>query len=411
MLPLLLGLVALALLLVFALTRCMGSLFAGEGNGGASSQNAAAASASAASTGAGDDAATRVSFIAVGDNVPNDILGEFADAQAGEVGDGVYDYRPLFSQVKPYVQAADLSYIDQEVHVGGNEIGPQGYPSFNTTDEMADAVVDAGFDLVASATNHAFDYGFYGAVEHSREVWNAKPVAFTGTATSYEEANEIPVVERKGIRFALINYTYGLNGIDIDEYGSFYVNIIDEDRIKADVARAREQADVVIAAMHWGDENVTEPNDQELELSQLLANWGVDIIVGSHPHVIQPMTWLTGTEGNKTLVCYSLGNFIIQHADPTHDNDLEGMLSCDFVRKSEGGEVTIENIKWIPMVYHGVEGEYSVWPLKDYPDELAKRNPAYTDLKDPKQWLLDRTNTIVNYYGDNFEIDGAEKHQ
>ena len=115
----------------------------------------------------GDDASTQaagvsypegssvVSFVAVGDNLPDDFIGLYADKLAGEEDDGTYDYKPLFAHIKPYVEAADLSYINQETHVGGNDTGPQGYPSFNTTDEMADAVVDAGFDLVASATNHS----------------------------------------------------------------------------------------------------------------------------------------------------------------------------------------------------------------------------------------------------------------
>ena len=366
---------------------------------------------------------TRVSFVAVGDNVPNDVIAAYADACAGGEGDGTYDYKPLFAQVKPLVEAADLSYIDQEVHIGGDEIGPSGYPSFNTTDEMADAVVDCGFDLVASASNHAYDWGTFGAVEHSRAIWNEQPVAFTGTATNEEEAAEIPVVERNGIKFALINYTYGVNGFSQDEIPSYAVNFIDEDRIHADVARAREQADVVVAAMHWGTENETEPDAQERQWAQLLADEGVDIVLGSHPHVTQPLTWLDGTNGNRTLVAYSLGNFIIQHADPTPYNDLEGMLACDFVKYGEGerapenaGEhdaasgwtnaagVTIENVRWIPLVYHGVEGELAVWPLADYTEAQAKANPAYASISDPMAWLRENAASIVNAEGNDFQI-------
>ena len=369
---------------------------------------------------------TRVSFVAVGDNVPNDVLAEYADTQAGEVGDGVYDYKPLFAHVKPLVQEADLSYIDQEVHIGGAEIGPAGYPSFNTTDEMADAVVDCEFDLVASASNHAYDWGAFGAVEHSRAVWNEQPVAFTGTATNEEEAAEIPVVERNGITFALLNYTYGVNGYTQEDIPRYAVNFIDEDRIREDVARAREQADVVLAAMHWGTENETEPDAQERQWAQLLADLGVDVVLGSHPHVTQPLTWLTGADGNRTLVAYSLGNFIIQHADPTPYNDLEGMLACDFVKYADGEEppadaadhdaasgytnaagITIERVRWIPLVYHGVEGEYAVWPLADYTAEQAARNPAYASTSDPLEWLRTNAAAIVNAEGNDFQVEAG----
>ena len=392
---------------------------------GAQSQSAAEAESAAAEQPSEPAVlpGTRVSFVAVGDNVPNDVLGAYADAQAGDEGDGSYDYKPLFAHVKPLVQEADLSYIDQEVHIGGDEIGPSGYPSFNTTDEMADAVVDCGFDLVASATNHAYDWGAFGAVEHSRAVWNEQPVAFTGTATSEEEAAEIPVVERNGITFALLNYTYGVNGYTQEDIPRYAVNFIDEDRIREDVARAREQADVVLAAMHWGTENETEPDAQERQWAQLLADLGVDVVLGSHPHVTQPLTWLTGADGNRTLVAYSLGNFIIQHADPTPYNDLEGMLACDFVKYADGEEppadaadhdaasgytnaagITIERVRWIPLVYHGVEGEYAVWPLADYTAEQAARNPAYASTSDPLEWLRTNAAAIVNAEGNDFQV-------
>ena len=400
-------LAAIALLVligaVFGITRCVGAMADGSA---ASSQEAESESAQAA---APELPGTRVSFIAVGDNVPNDEIATYADKFAGSMWDGTYDYRPLFLHVKSLISEADLAYIDQETHVGGDEFGPRGYPSFNTTDEMADAVVDAGFDLVASATNHSYDWGYYGAIDHSREVWNNLPVAFTGTARSWEEAGEIPVVERKGITFALLNYTYGVNGYTRDEIPGYAVNFIDEDRIRTDVARAKGMADVVIVAMHWGTENETVPDGDELYYAQLLADLDVDIVLGSHPHVIQPMTWLAGEGGNKTLVCYSLGNFIIQHADPTPYNDQEGMLSCTFVRHDEeggDGSITVEDVKWIPLVYHGTEDEYAVWPLADYPESLAATNLAYEGIDDPRAWLYRETDRIVNAYGDGFEIVG-----
>ena len=346
-----------------------------------------------------------VHFVAVGDNLPEISIANYADAQAGEVGDGDYDYRPVYEPVKSYVESADLSYVKEETHLGGDDIGPKGYPSFNTTDQMADAIVDTGFDLVASASNHSYDWGYYGANEHSREVWNAQPVFFTGTATSEEEATKIATIERNGITFALLDYTYGVNGYDQEDLPSYAVNFIDKDRIADDVARAQEMADVVLVAMHWGTENLMEADEYQTEYAQYLADLGVDVVLGSHPHVIGPMTWLEGEGGNRTLVAYSLGNFVVNHDSPSAKNQLEGMLSCDFVREEEDGEVSIENVVWTPLVMHTDGSTFAVYPLKDYTDELAAANPVLAELDDPISWLGDTSAQVVNSLGGDFPID------
>lgn len=342
----------------------------------------------------------RVSFVAVGDNLPETSIGAYADACAGEAGDGLYDYRPIYAAVKPYVESADLAYIKQETHLGGDEIGPRGWPSFNTTDAMADAIVDAGFDLVASASNHAYDWGYFGAVEHSRSVWNQKPVAFTGTAVNEEEAQAIPVVERNGISFALLDYTYGVNGYAQGDLPSYAVNFIDEERIAADVARAHEMADVVLVAMHWGTENLTEADAEQQRLAQFLADLEVDVVLGSHPHVIGPLAWVQGASGHRTLVAYSLGNFVSRHEAPALENELEGMMSCDFVR--EDGVVSIQNVVWTPLVNHTEEGAFSVYALKDYTPELAARHTFLSQLDDPIGQLGALTRQVI---GEEFPID------
>lgn len=350
------------------------------------------------------DAATpqdaRVSFVAVGDNLPESFIGAYADACAGTSGDGLYDYRPVYAAIKPYIESADLAYVKQETHLGGDDIGPRGWPSFNTTDAMADAVVDTGFDLVASASNHSYDWGYFGAVDHSRSVWNQAPVAFTGTASNEEEAQTIPVVERNGISFALLDYTYGVNGYSQADLPSYSVNFINEERIESDVERAHEMADVVLVAMHWGTENLTEADEEQTRLAQFLADLDVDVVLGSHPHVIGPLAWVEGASGNQTLVAYSLGNFISRHESPALENELEGMLSCDFVKTGE--DVSIENVAWTPLVNHTEEGAYAVYALKDYTPELASRHTALSQLEDPIGQLEAITRRVI---GEEFSID------
>ena len=346
---------------------------------------------------------TRASFVAVGDNLPEIGMGTYADAQAGEPGDGDYDYSPIFAPVRDYIQAADLAYVKEETHLGGDDIGPKGYPSFNTTDQMADALVETGFDLVGSASNHAYDWGYFGANDHSRAVWNEQPVAFAGTASSAEEAEKIATVERNGITFALLDYTYGVNGYDQDDLPDYAVSFMDKDRIEADVTRAQEMADVVLVAMHWGTENLMEADETQREYAQYLADLGVDVVLGSHPHVIGPVTWLTGEGGNRTLVAYSLGNFTSNHEYTHIYNELEGMLSCDFVK--EDGEVRIENVVWTPLVMHTDGTSFAVYALKDYTPELAAAHTTLSAEEDPIGWLRQTSEDVVNSLGDDFPID------
>lgn len=346
-----------------------------------------------------------VSFVAVGDNLPSEYVGYYADRLAGDEGDGKYDYEPIYEPIRPYVQNADLAYVNEEVHIGGNELGPKGYPSFNTTDEMADALVNVGFDFVASAANHAYDWGSYGALEHSVALWETKPVAFTGTATNAEQFNRIATVERKGIKFALLNYTYAVGGYDRSELPEYAVHFIDEQLIRSEVARAREEdADVVMVAIHWGTENLTEADDEQKRLAQFLADLDVDVVLGSHPHVIGPLEWVGNSSGNghSTLVAYSLGNFLSDHEGPNSINLLEGMLTCDFMKKQADDEpsgytVTVENVKWMPLVNHSSEdrSEFAVYAVQDYTEDLAKKNRVLKDERSPVEWLKNKTAEII----------------
>ena len=386
-----------------------------------------------------------VSFVAVGDNLPEKTLGAYADGLAGEAGDGTYDYRPIYAPVRSYIEGADLAFVSQEVHLGGDDLGVQGYPSFNAPDDLADALVDTGFDLIVSASNHCYDWGNFGAVEHSRELWNTKPVAFTGTATSPEEADAIPVVEREGITFALLDYTYGLNGFEPDDIPSYAVSFLDEDRIRSQVAQAHELADVVIVAAHWGTEKQMEPDEQQLTYAQLFADLGVDIVLGSHPHVIGPVEWVEGADGHKTLVAYALGDFKSTHDTPHLESELAGMLACDFVREpaagteaaegaesdgegagaqadgdaagagaagdgagddgaAEQGPVTIQNVRWIPLVNHIEDGAHAVYALENYNDELVARHTFLNTQDKPLQWMRDTTEQVVHSRGADIPI-------
>lgn len=352
--------------------------------------------------------AARVSFVAVGDNLPEARITAYADALAGTTGDGDFD--------SPHLRAGQADRRDSRprLHQTGNPYRRQGdrrtqLALLQHRRPDADAVVATGFDLVASASNHSYDWGAFGAVEHSHSIWDGMPVVFTGTAASQEQADELALIERDGITFALLDYTYGVNGFTQADLPSYAVNFIDDERIIADVARAREAADVVLAAMHWGTENLLEADEEQQRLAQLLADAGVDVVLGSHPHVIGPLAWVEGAGGNKTLVAYSLGNFLSCHETPDAENELEGMLSCDFV-KGDDGAVAIENVVWTPLVNHTAEGEHLVVPLKDYTADMAARHVLFSQSDDPAAAIeqLKATNRAV--IGEEFAIDDGAQY-
>ncbi len=258
------------------------------------------------------------SLVAVGDNLIHSSVYRNANKYANYNG---YDFKPMITYIKEIVQNYDIAYYNQETILGGTEIGLSDYPTFNSPYEAGDAMIDAGFNLVSLATNHTVDRGKT-AVENSCKYWSEKTDVLTsGSYCSEEARNAVNIKEVNNITYTMLNYTYGTNGMPVSD--DYLVNVwpTDTDRInnpdtdtkyqqykeqvKADVERVRDKVDVLIVAMHWGVEYTHTPTKYEEDMANFLAELGVDIIIGTHPHVIQPVTWI-----GDTLVIYSLGNFI-----------------------------------------------------------------------------------------------------
>lgn len=215
-----------------------------------------------------------------------------------------YSYAECFEHVKPFVEQADLAIANFEVTMAGQPF--KGYPQFSSPDQLAIDVQNCGFDVLVTANNHSCDRGRKG-IERTIRVLDSLNIAHTGTfcdSTEYN-SNYPLVVEVKGMRFAILNYTYGTNGIAVPN-GNI-VNMIDTKQIATDVAAARSKSDMIIACMHWGDEYVTTPTSNEIQLASMLKKLGVELIIGSHPHVLQPIE--LDTVSNQ-LTVYSLGNFV-----------------------------------------------------------------------------------------------------
>lgn len=265
-----------------------------------------------------EDKHYEASLIAVGDYLIHSSV--YKDANRLANGDG-YDFKPMISYIKEIVSNYDIAYYNQETILGGSELGLSDYPTFNSPYEAGDAMLDAGFNLVSLATNHTMDSGKK-AVENSCKYWQSKENVLTaGSYCSEEERNKINIKEINNIKYTMLNYTYGTNGMPVAN--DYLVNVYPTDidninnpekdtkyqaykkQVKEDIDKVKDKVDFLIVAMHWGVEYTHEPTAYEKDMASYLASLGVNLIIGTHPHVIQPVTWI-----DDTLVIYSLGNFI-----------------------------------------------------------------------------------------------------
>lgn len=315
---------------------------------------------------------TIISFMGVGDNLIHDSI--FRDAS---LADGTFDFKPIYENVAADITAADIAFLNQETIIAGDAYAYSGYPAFNTPSDIAKDMNDLGFDLVNGATNHALDYDYPGTI-NAINVWNEQGnVVYTGVFKDQAARDATRTIEREGIVFSFLAYTYGTNGIEPDN--DYRVAYFDEEKIRTDVAKAKKVSDVVIVSAHWGDENTQEVNEMQLYYAQLFADLEVDVVVGTHPHILQPIEWRTGVNGNETLVIYSLGNFIAHSL--TDYNTLGGMVSFDFVVDQD--DITIENVAFEPTVSHyiadtgNVENtrrDFKIYKLEDYTENLAAQH-------------------------------------
>ena len=255
------------------------------------------------------------------------------------------------------------------------KFGYSNYPQFNSPEELAYGLADMGIDVLSTAGNHCLDKGFSG-LSNTLNVLDSAKISHTGTARTEEERDTILFKDVNGIKVAFISYTYGTNGIPIPDGKEFCVNLIDRDLIKKDIESAKSQnADVIIACMHWGIEYQTTQNAEQEELANFLFQNGVDIILGNHPHVLQPMEKKTITLEDGTVkdcfVIYAFGNFICdQNAENTRSSII---LNID-ITKNTDGKISIDNIDYVPTYMY--------------------KNP---NLSIRKMKVLDIEKTISNY--------------
>lgn len=236
------------------------------------------------------------SLIMVGDCLIHSAI--YADAKVNNS----YNFKPMLEYIKPIIKDYDLAFYNQETILGGAKLGLSSYPQFNSPYEVGDAFIDAGFNIVSLANNHTLDRGSK-AIINSRNYWNDKDVLVSGSATSKEERNNIKIKEINNIKYTLLAYTTTTNGIKAQK--DYYVNIYNKDQVKKDIESIKDKTDVILVSMHWGEEYNHNITTKQKEIATYLSSLGVDIVIGHHPHVVEPIEYI-----NDTLVIYSLGNFI-----------------------------------------------------------------------------------------------------
>lgn len=317
--------------------------------------------------------------------------------ESGLKEDGTYNFDHLFINVKDTIENADLALVNQETILGGTELGLSGYPAFNSPYELGDSLVDAGFDVILHATNHTLDKGKTG-VQNCMNFWdtNYPDIAYLGINKSQEEQDtDIYIYEQDGIRIAILNYTYGTNGIPTPSDMPYIVNYLDEDKIIQDLKFAEENSDFTIVCPHWGTEYVLSATDSQKKWATIFMENGADLVIGTHPHVIEPMEMMTDENGNEMLVYYSIGNFVngTSGTGEGTTNRMVGGIADITISLDENDEAYIEKYDVIPIVCHIDEKtEYTVYYLSDYTEELAKENHIVS--QDPS-FSLEECNNLI----------------
>lgn len=311
----------------------------------------------------------KLSLIMAGDMLVHDKIYNEARKNANNNG---YDFKPMLTYIKDIVKDYDLAYYNEEVVLGGSSIGLSSYPAFNSPYEVGLDMIDTGFNMVSLATNHTLDRGIK-AIENSLDFWNSTDVYTSGSYKTMEERNNIKIKEKNNITYAMLNYTYGTNGIKRPNGYESYVNIWDmsnknsyeeyKNVVKQDIENIRNKVDVLIVAMHFGEEYNFNTTWYQEDSSNFLSSLGVDIIIGTHSHVLGPIKWI-----NNTLVIYSLGNFLSAHEVVNLSNRIGLLSSIDIVKevKDNNTIIKLENLNNdLIYTYHNNYKDFKVIPFSN----------------------------------------------
>ena len=290
-----------------------------------------------------------------------------------------YDYNEVFEPVEDIISSVDFAVANLEVTLAGPPF--DGYPQFSSPDELAEACKNNGIDVLVTANNHSCDRGSMGIVRTNR-VLDSLEILHTGTFSNQQNRDSLNllVLEKENIRIGLLNYTYGTNGIPF--HAPTYVNLLDSSLIKKDLKFARtKNLDKLIVFVHWGAEYQDQPNLYQKNFNQFFKRQGVDIVIGSHPHVVQPMHYIKNND-KEFLTVYSLGNFVSNQRDFRKDGGV--MFRCSIVKRDKASISDKEYIlTWVNKFYKNKKWHYEVLPCsnKTYGKEYFSRNEDYVKMQ------------------------------
>ena len=317
-----------------------------------------------------------VLLVAVGDDLLHTPVYSHLKTKKG------YNFDLLFKHMKPYIEAADLAAINQETILVPRDYST--YPCFGSPYAVADAIAKAGFDIVTHATNHTMDRGtsnILGTLKYWRK--NHPEIHVLGIHRNQQEADTVQVIEKNGIKFALLNYTYGLNGFRVPSGQGYLVDLLtwsNSSRIRRQIRWARKHSDFVIVFPHWGSEYMYKPDSDQKAWANLFLEEGVDLVVGAHPHVLQPVTVMKRRDGHRMVCYYSLGNFISSQSRVPRM--LGGMARVRFVKDAKGARIKAYTLE--PLVTHITYSKhyFSTYPLRNYSEKLASQHYLHRSYPD-----------------------------
>ena len=332
---------------------------------------------------------------------------------------GSYDYNAIFDHCRTLFEAADFSTVTIETSLAGEEAGYSGYPMFRAPDALADALAGSGFDMINLASNHVYD-GLDAGLLRTMDVLGEKNLLFMGTRTD-EEQKKYNIVEVNGIKVGVLSYVYetteegaskSINSIPLSDEAAPLVNSFDPNHPEAFYEEAasslasmkEEGVQYTIAYMHWGIEYQTTPSKQQTEMAQKLCDMGVDTLIGSHPHVIQPVDLLTSSDGKHQMVCaYAIGNFLsnqraeyMQAEMPTGETEDSFLLTLS-LSSDEKGKVTLTDVTFTPMWTYRYEDSagaaFAVLPVND--TATLEQTTGLSGIKDAADASAARTQAII----------------
>lgn len=341
-----------------------------------------------------------------------DIMCHSTQFNYATVGADTFDFTGVYSEVKQYLSATDLTIGNLETVVAGKNEGYSGYPYFNSPDDFIYALKDAGFDLLVTANNHALDQGWEG-VQRTIEVINENHLYQTGTFISQETRDSVRIVEINSIRIAILAYSENTNGLPIPKGKDFVINLIDEELIRKDIIKAREKnIDVVLVQLHYGPEYNREPSDYQKQIVQRIIQLGADIIIGGHPHVIQPVEFFKTNNAklDSGFVAYSMGNFISNQR--WRYSDAGVILNIKISKNILTDSIYISEVNYLPTWVFKGETENG----REYiilPSQINKSDSLYNFMTkndwDLMNQAFDDTKDIITKYNSSIQLRSPNK--